>query len=33
MEANGGSPEIEGYHLYKDKTGFDAFFDKNGNQY
>jgi len=32
-EANGGPPKIEGYHLYNDKTGFDAFFDKNGRQY
>lgn len=27
------SIEIEGYHLYNDKTGFDAFFDKNGRRY
>jgi hypothetical protein len=33
MEANGGPPKIEGYHLYNDKTGFDAFFDKNGRRY
>ena len=28
-EANGGPPKIEGYHLYNEKTGFHAFFDKN----
>jgi len=33
MEANGGPPKIEGYHLYNDKTGFDAFFVKNGRGY
>ena len=32
-EANGGPPKIEGYHLYNDKTGFNAFFDKNGRRY
>ena len=33
MEANSGPTKIEGYHLYNSKTGFDAFFDKNGKQY
>jgi hypothetical protein len=33
MEANGGPSKIEGYHLYNDNTGFDAFFDKNGRRY
>jgi hypothetical protein len=33
MQANGGPPKIEGYHLYNDRTGFNAFFDKNGNRY
>jgi hypothetical protein len=33
MEANGGPQKIEGYHLYNDKTGFNAFFDKNGRRY
>ena len=32
-EANGGPPKIEGYHLYNDRTGFNAFFDKNGKLY
>ena len=32
-EANGGPPKIEGYHLYNDRTGFNAFFDKNGRRY
>ena len=32
MEANGGPPKIEGYHLYNDKTRIDAFFDKNGRR-
>jgi hypothetical protein len=32
-EANGGPPKIEGYYLDNDKTGFDAFFDKNENRY
>ena len=32
-EANGGAPKIEGYHLYNDRTGFNAFFDKNGRRY
>lgn len=32
-EANGGPPKIEGYHLYNDRTGFNAFFDKNGRLY
>ena len=30
-EAKGGPPKIEGYHLYNEKTGFNTFFDKNGN--
>lgn len=30
IEAEGGPPKIEGYHLYNDNTGFDAFFDRNG---
>lgn len=25
--------DIEGYHLYNDKIGFDAFFDKNQRRY
>jgi hypothetical protein len=33
MEKNGGPPKIENYHLYNDKNGFDAFFDKNGRRY
>ena len=32
-EANGGPPKIQGYHLYNDKTGFNAFFDKNRRLY
>jgi hypothetical protein len=32
-EARDGTPKIQGYHLYNDKTGFNAFFDMNGRQY
>ena len=32
-EANDGPPKIQGYHLYNDKTGFNAFFDKNKKLY
>jgi len=32
-EARNGTPKIEGYHLYNYKTGFDAFFDRNGRRY
>lgn len=31
MEANGGPPKIEGYHLYNDKTSFNAFLIKMGD--
>jgi len=33
MEANGGPSKIQGYHLYNDRTGFNAFFDKNGRRF
>ena len=33
MEAKGGASKIEGYHLYNDRTGFNAFFDKNGRRF
>jgi hypothetical protein len=32
-EARDGTPKIQGYHLYNDQTGFNAFFDMNGRQY
>ena len=32
-EARGGAPKIEGYHLYNNKTGLNAFFDKSGKVY
>ena len=32
-EARGGALKIEGYHMYNDKTGLNAFFDKSGKVY
>jgi len=32
-EARDVTPKFEGYHLYNDKTEFDAFFDRNGRRY
>ena len=32
-EAKGGPARIEGYHLYNNKTGYNAFFDLGGNRY
>lgn len=32
-EANGGPPKIEGFHLFNDKTGVDALFDKNSRKF
>lgn len=33
MEANDGPSKMDGYHLYNERTGFNAFFDKSGRRY